>query len=194
VVIGASTGGPQALYDVLGQMPADFPVPILCVQHICIGFLQGLIDWLAHHCHLPIQIAQPGDRPKAGHIYFPPERHHLELNAGGCFVCSNAPPVGGHRPSVTVTFKSVAKVYGQATTGILMTGMGRDGADGMLAIAQAGGLTIAQDEATSVVFGMPKEAIKLGAASQVLPIQAIAPTLIRVLQSRPLSRDIVSQP
>jgi two-component system, chemotaxis family, protein-glutamate methylesterase/glutaminase len=178
VVIGASTGGPQALQEIFTQLPADFPVPVICVQHICFGFLQGLIDWLATHCQLTIQIAQLGDMPKPGKIYFPDEQLHLELDAWGRFIYSDLPPVAGHRPSVTVSFESVAKFYGNATVGILLSGMGRDGADGMQAIAQAGGFTIAQDEATSVVFGMPKEAINLGAAKQILPIEAIAPRLL----------------
>lgn len=186
VAIGASTGGPQALYEVFTQLPASFPLPIVCVQHICVGFLQGLIDWLASHCQLPIQIARSGERPQPGVIYFPPEQRHLELSARGRFVCSGSPPVGGHRPSVTILFDSVAKVYGQAAVGVLLTGMGRDGAEGMQAIAQAGGFTIAQDEATSVVFGMPREAINLGAAKQVLPLPAIAPALLELIKATSL--------
>jgi two-component system chemotaxis response regulator CheB len=183
VVIGASTGGPQALKELLSKLPLDFPLPVICIQHIYVGFLQGLLDWLAVGCRLPIQIAQPGDIPKPGRIYFPPEQQHLELDERGRFIYSDSPPVAGHRPSVTVTFTSVAKFYGQACVGILLTGMGRDGAEGMQAIAQAGGFTIAQDEASSVVFGMPKAAVELGAAQQVLPIHAIAPRLISLLQN-----------
>ncbi|WP_208346409.1 CheB methylesterase domain-containing protein, partial [Aetokthonos hydrillicola] len=110
----------------------------------------------------------------------------------GRFIYSNAPPVLGHCPSVTVTFESVAKFYGKATVGILLTGMGRDGAEGMLAISKAGGLTFAQDEATSVVFGMPQEAIKLGSVKRVLPIEAIAPTLLTLFPNK-LSQDIDSK-
>jgi two-component system chemotaxis response regulator CheB len=183
VAIGASTGGPQALYDILTQLPSDFPVPIICIQHICLGFLQGLMDWLADSCSLPIQIAQLGEIPQPGRIYFPPEQRHLEIDTRGRFVYSDSPPLGGHRPSVTVTFVSIAKFYGKAAAGILLTGMGRDGTDGMQAIAEAGGFTVAQDEATSVVFGMPKEAINLGAAKQILPIQAIAPALMSLFQA-----------
>ncbi|MGI8502129.1 MAG: chemotaxis-specific protein-glutamate methyltransferase CheB [Hassallia sp.] len=183
VVIGASTGGPQALKELFTQLPGDFSVPIICVQHICFGFLQGLIDWLATSCRLTIQIAQLGDTPKPGNIYFPAEQQHLELDTWGRFICSDSPAVAGHCPSVTVSFESVAKFYGKATVGILLTGMGRDGAEGMQAIAQVGGFTIAQDEATSVVFGMPKEAINLGAAKQILPIEAIAPRLLDMLQN-----------
>ncbi|PMB42781.1 chemotaxis response regulator protein-glutamate methylesterase [Fischerella thermalis CCMEE 5330] len=183
VVIGASTGGPQALKELLSKLPLDFPLPVICIQHIYVGFLQGLLDWLAVGCRLPIQIAQPGDLPKPGRIYFAPEQQHLELDARGRFIYSDSPPVAGHRPSVTVTFTSIAKFYGQACVGILLTGMGRDGAEGMQAIAQAGGFTIAQDEASSVVFGMPKAAVELGAAQQVLPIHAIAPRLLSLLQN-----------
>jgi two-component system chemotaxis response regulator CheB len=184
VVIGASTGGPQAIYELFAQLPSNFPVPVICVQHICYGFLQGFIDWLASSCRLSIQIAKPGDKPQPGRIYFPPEQQHLELDKQGRFICSHSPPLDGHRPSVTVTFKSVAKFYGRATVGILLTGMGRDGAEGMQYIAQTGGLTIAQDETTSIIFGMPKEAIDLGAAKLILPIHAIAPRLLALLQKQ----------
>ncbi|WP_082209905.1 chemotaxis-specific protein-glutamate methyltransferase CheB [Fischerella sp. PCC 9605] len=183
VVIGASTGGPQALKELLTQLPSDFPIPVICVQHICFGFLQGLIDWLAVSCQLPIQIAQAGDMPRPGKIYFPPEQLHLELDARGRFICSDLPPVAGHRPSVTVAFESAAKFYGKACVGILLSGMGIDGAEGMQVIAQAGGFTIAQDEATSVVFGMPKAAIELGVAQQVLPINAIARVIVERTRS-----------
>ena len=181
VIIGASTGGPQALQEIFSHLPSDFPVPVICVQHICLGFLQGFIDWLASSCRLPIQIAQPGDMPQPGTIYFPPEQQHLEVDAQGRFICSDSPPLDGHRPSVTVTFNSVAKFYGRAIVGILLTGMGRDGAEGMQTIVQAGGFTIAQDESTSIIFGMPKEAIDLGAAKEILPIHEIAPMLLELL-------------
>ncbi|MEB3827074.1 chemotaxis-specific protein-glutamate methyltransferase CheB [Phormidium sp. CCY1219] len=185
VAIGASTGGPQALYGILTQLPPNFPVPVLCVQHISEGFLQGLVDWLALECHLPVKIAPPGEYPQPGMVYFPPERKHLELDNRGRFVHSNAPPYSGHRPSVTVMFESVAHYYGRGVLGVLLTGMGRDGAEGMQAIARAGGLTIAQNEATCVVFGMPREAIALGAAHYILPVTDIAPMLIRkVVSSR----------
>ncbi len=184
VVIGASTGGPQALKELFTELPHNFPVPIICVQHIYVGFLQGLISWLANNCRLSIQIAQVGDQPKPGKIYFPPEQQHLELDAEGRFISSNAAPVMGHRPSVTVTFNSVAQFYGKATVGVLLTGMGRDGAEGMHEIASVGGMTITQDEATSVVFGMAKEAINLGAVKRVLPIEAIAPMLLTLFEKQ----------
>lgn len=181
VTIGASTGGPQALQTILSQLPAKFPVPVICIQHISQGFLQGLVDWLARDSRLPIKIAPCGEVPRSGHIYFTPEGKHLEFDRVGRFIYSSSAPYSGHRPSVTVTFNSIAKYYGRTSVGILLTGMGRDGADGMLSIAQSGGLTIAQDEESSVVFGMPKEAIALGAAKHILPVKEISSLLVNRL-------------
>ena len=174
VAIGTSTGGPNALLDIFKQLPANFPVPIVCVQHISEGFLQGLIDWLDSNCRIKVKIAQPGEYPQPGTVYFPPDQHHLELDSNGCCLCSQSPPVDGHRPSVNVTFKSVARVYGREALAILLTGMGQDGATGLQAIALTGGKTIAQDEGRCVVFGMPKAAIDLGAAQKVLSLAAIS--------------------
>lgn len=182
LAIGASTGGPQALQAIISQFPGNLPVPVICVQHISEGFLSGLVDWLSAESKLPVKIAQHGDFSQPGTVYFPPEKRHLELDSQGRFVCAKAASFGGHCPSVTVTFKSVANFYGRAAAAVLLTGMGRDGAEGMDAIASKGGLTIAQDEATCVVFGMPKEAIALGAAQYVLPISAIAPLLLAKLK------------
>ena len=184
LVIGASTGGPQALHTIISQLPANFPVPVICIQHISEGFLQGLVDWLAIKSNMPVKIAPAGEIPRPGNIYFAPDRHHLELNSQGRLVYLAAPPVGGHCPSITVTFNSIAKFYGQSAVGVLLTGMGRDGADGMKAIANAGGITIAQDEDSCVVFGMPKEAIALGAAQYILPINDIAPLLLSKIPAK----------
>jgi two-component system, chemotaxis family, protein-glutamate methylesterase/glutaminase len=174
VAIGASTGGPQALLKILASLPSNFPVPIVCNQHISEGFLPGLVDWLASESQLKFKIARAGESPSAGTVYFAPDRSHLELDSQGKFTYSNFKAVDGHCPSITVLFKSVAQFYGKGTMGILLTGMGKDGAQGMQEIAQAGGMTIAQDEASSIVFGMPKEAIALGAVQHILPIQNIA--------------------
>ena len=178
VAIGASTGGPQALHTIISQLPANFPVPVICVQHISEGFLKGLVDWLASGSKLKVKIATAGELPQPGSIYFPPEKRHLELDKSGRFIYSNGLPFNGHCPSVTITFNSVASFYNRTAVGVLLTGMGKDGADGMLAIAEAGGMTIAQDETTSIVFGMPKEAISLGAVQYILPITGIAPLLL----------------
>jgi two-component system, chemotaxis family, protein-glutamate methylesterase/glutaminase len=173
VAIGASTGGPQALRTILAQLPVDFPAPILCVQHISDGFLGGLVDWLASHCAMSVRIARSGEQPLPGTIYFPQEGAHLEIDKTSRLVSSHKAPVDGHRPSVTVTFKSVAEYCSEGAIGILLTGMGSDGAQGMQEIFEAGGITIAQNEESSVVFGMPKQAIALGAVKYVLPVQNI---------------------
>jgi two-component system, chemotaxis family, protein-glutamate methylesterase/glutaminase len=179
IAIGASTGGPQALHKIIAQLPANLPVPVICVQHISQGFLQGLVDWLDSECKVKIKIAQIGENPEPGTVYFAPDNNHLELDSQGKFIYGSSLPVDGHCPSVTVTFKSIAKFYGRATMSILLTGMGKDGALGMQAISTAGGTTIAQDEQTCIVFGMPSEAIALGVVQHVLPIQDIAPLLLK---------------
>jgi two-component system, chemotaxis family, protein-glutamate methylesterase/glutaminase len=183
VAIGTSTGGPQALQTIFEGLPANFPVPIVCVQHISHGFLDGLIQWLSATCPLSLTIASPDTVPQPGTIYFPPEGKHLELNSKRQFICSDTPPVGGHRPAVDVTFKSIAQIYGQEAIAVLLTGMGKDGAEGMLKIQQAGGFTIAQDQETSIIFGMPKEAIAMNAVKQVWPIQKIASVLLDLVSS-----------
>ena len=178
VAIGASTGGPQAFRDILQPLPATFPVPIVCVQHISEGFLLGLVTWLKGECAIQIQIAQAGEIPQAGTVYFAPDNYHLQIDSRGCLQLAKTLPVAGHRPSVDVLFQSIAAYYRRSCVGILLTGMGRDGADGLFAIAQSGGTTIAQDESSCVVFGMPKEAIALNAAQYVLPISEISPMLL----------------
>lgn len=178
VAIGASTGGPQALQTILSQLPSSFPVPIFCVQHIGGGFLQGLVDWLQPQTALRVMIAKPGEYPAVGSVYFAPEGAHLEMDAQGRLGTTQAPPLEGHRPSVSVTLRSVARYYGRAAIGVLLTGMGRDGAEGMRVLAEAGGFTIAEDEDSCVVFGMPRQAIELGAVRGVLPLSEIASMLL----------------
>lgn len=177
VVIGASSGGPVALMAILSRLPADYPAPIICIQHIVAGFLQELAEWLAGQCLLRVKIAEPGEYPARGIVYLAPENTHLGITANGSLQCNSDAPVEGHRPSVTVTFRSAARYYGQNVWGILLTGMGRDGAEGLLDIANAGGVTIAQDEGTSLIFGMPGQAVAIGAAKYVLPLDRIADVL-----------------
>ena len=184
VAIGASTGGPQALRAILSYLPTDFPAPVLCVQHIAHGFLSELVAWLAESSPLPVRKAAAGESPQAGVVYFAAEDAHLDLDSGGRFVLSREPPCDGHRPSITVTLRAVARQFGPGAVGVLLTGMGRDGADGMAAITGAGGVTIAQDEASCVVYGMPREAVALGAARHVLPLEQIAPALTALAKSR----------
>ncbi len=181
VGIGASTGGPQAIAKILQQLPANFPVPILCTQHISVGFLSGLVAWLADETPLKVKIAQAGETPQPGVVYFAPDRCNLEVDHHRKIVLTS-PVVGeNHCPSVNVMLRSLAAFYGAAAVGVLLTGMGNDGAAGMVAIANAGGITIAQDEETSVIFGMPKEAIALGAVRYVLPIERVGATLTELV-------------
>ena len=179
--IGASTGGPQAFHEILTHLPGNLPVPVICVQHISEEFMQGLVDWLAPQCQLKIMTAETGIEPQPGTVYFPRGGSHLIVDSQGRLECTNGPIYDSHRPSVSITFKSLAQHYGSEAAGVLLTGMGRDGVEGMLAIAQTGGTTIAQDEESSIVFGMPKEAIAANAARYVLPLPKIASALLKLL-------------
>ncbi len=173
VVIGASTGGPAAFRTVLSRFPADFSLPIVCVQHIAEGFIQGLVDWLDQGCPIKVRKAHAGETPVPGTAYFAQDRKHLSFAPDGRLECVSSNPVDGHCPSITVTFRSAAQVYGRGTIGALLTGMGSDGAEGLLAIRKVGGITVAQDEASCVVYGMPKAAADRGAAQAVLPLGRI---------------------
>lgn len=182
--IGASTGGPQAFQTILTQLPADFPVPLLCIQHISAEFMQGLVDWLDAQCRLKVRTAESGIVPQPGYAYFPQTGKHLGIDNQGRLVCSDDPAQGDHRPSINVTFSALARHYGARAAGVLLTGMGHDGVDGLRAIASCGGTTIAQDEQSSIVFGMPREAIAANAARYILPLTKIAPTLLTLLQQK----------
>lgn len=176
-VIGASTGGPEAYRQILSALPARFSLPLVCVQHIGREFLAEMIAWLGIATALKVDQAASGELPRPGNAYFAPPDTHLEFDRGGRFLLSHTPPLEGHRPSVTVTMNSAAGQYGSSAVGVLLTGMGRDGAAGMASIVKAKGITIAQDEATSVVYGMPAAAVALGAAQHVLPLGQIARAL-----------------
>lgn len=181
VTIGASTGGPQALREILSHLPDDFPVPIVCVQHIGDNFLPEMVEWLNETVGLKVSIAVQGELPKPNHVYFAPSDTHLEFDENRCFHLSEKPPCDGHKPSVTVTFRAIARRFA-GIVAALLTGMGRDGADGMVEIASAGGITIAQDETSSIVYGMPKEAVALGVVQHILPLEKIAPTLVALVK------------
>jgi two-component system chemotaxis response regulator CheB len=178
VVIGASTGGPQALQQILSHLPEDFPLPLVCVQHIGATFLSELVAWLDDACCLSVRVAIQGELPRGGVVYFAPSERHLAFNQEGRFWLQPGPLCDGHCPSVTITLRAAAQHFGAAAVGVLLTGMGRDGADGIAAISRAGGMTIAQDEASSVVYGMPKEAVNLGVVRHQLPLIEIAPALM----------------
>jgi two-component system, chemotaxis family, protein-glutamate methylesterase/glutaminase len=172
VAIGASLGGPRALATLLRALPAAFPVPIAIVQHIADGFTEGLASWLATEAHLDVHEARDRELLVPGHVVLAPTGCHL-LVGDGFVRLSDAPPVDTFRPSVTPLFLSAARAYGGRVCGVILTGMGRDGAEGLKAIKDAGGPTLAQDEATSAVFGMPRAAIELGAVDRVLPLEEI---------------------
>jgi two-component system chemotaxis response regulator CheB len=178
VAIGASTGGPPVLDTILSQLPADFPYPITVVQHIADGFLDGLVNWLQPRCKLKIHIASNDQLLERGNVYIAPDYHHLGVTAQERILLSDAQPEHGIRPSVCYLFRSVAQVYGSRAIGILLTGMGKDGAEGLHLMREKGAITIVQDKDTSAVFGMPNEAIKLGAAQFILPPDKIAQSLI----------------
>lgn len=180
VVIGASTGGPAALNTVLRQLPADFRLPVVVVQHMAAGFTQGLVDWLRLDSRLPVRVARHGQHLANGEVYFAEEGQHLVFLERGVLGRDSSPPVSHVRPSATVLFRSAAATYGAEALGVLLTGMGDDGAQGLLAIRDKGGLTLAQDAATSVVYGMPRVAAELGAARYVLALEKIAPTLAQL--------------
>lgn len=178
IAIGASTGGPQAMHKIITALPANLPIPIICAQHIGEGFLAGLISWLKDDSHLNIKVAQIGETPVANTVYFAPERAHLEFDAQGKFIYSNFTASTGTCPSIDALFRSIARVYGSSSASILLTGMGTDGVAGTEAIKAAGGLTVAQDEQSCLVFGMSKLAISTGAVTHVLSLPEIAPFLV----------------
>jgi len=174
VAIASSTGGPSALLKILKSLPETFPIPIVIVQHICEGFGQGFVDWLNKECSLTVKTAERGEILSSGNIYVAPDGFHLLIDSGKVVRLSKSMPINGLRPCATLMMETAAKVCGGATIGVILTGMGRDGADGMKAIKEAGGMTIAQSPETCVVFGMPKEAIELGVIDKILPIERIA--------------------
>jgi two-component system chemotaxis response regulator CheB len=169
VAIGASTGGPPAILKILSCLPAIFPAPILIVQHISPGFTAGFVEWMASSTGLQVHTAIHGEILLPNHAYVAPDDRHLVAGPGHEIILSKSEPVNGHRPSVSVLFRSVAERYGDRAVGVLLTGMGSDGAEELGYISERGGLTIAQDEESSIVWGMPGRAIGLGAARYVLP-------------------------
>lgn len=179
VAIGASTGGPTVLKSIVTELRRDFPAPVLVVQHIAAGFVDGFTSWLGDTCPLPVQLARAGERLQPGVVYVAPDKFHLGIDASECITLTADSAAGVLCPSVSHLFHSLARTFGSQVIGVLLTGMGRDGADGLLRLKQLGAITIAQDKESSVVHGMPGEAIKLGAADFVLPPAKIAELLTR---------------
>jgi two-component system chemotaxis response regulator CheB len=186
VAIGASTGGPAAIRELLAEIPAEVPVSFLIVQHIAAGFEVGFADWLNKEFPLDVRLARDGERPPPGAVRLAPGGAHLLLEPDGVLrLDSGTPARRGHRPSADELFLSCAQSCPQQVAGVILTGMGADGAEGLLALRQAGGLTLAQDEASSAVFGMPKVALERGAADVALPPRDLARALVRCWQKEP---------
>ena len=173
MAIAISTGGPAALQKLLTSLPRDFPAPILVVQHIAEGFVAGLILWLDSVSSLRVKLAENGEKLQNSTVYLAADDRHLGVSKNGRISLSSKSPVRGFRPSGTFLFESVAAAFGKAAVCVVMTGMGEDGVAGLRAVQKAGGRIIAQDENTSVVFGMPAAAIESGLVDVVLPLAAI---------------------
>ena len=182
MTIAASTGGPPALAKVLGSLPADFPIPILLVQHMGAPFMEGFASWLDGITALDVAIAREQEIPCAGRVYVAPGDRHLLLSAAGTLQVSASPPLASQRPSATVMFRSVAKVLGSKGLGVLLTGMGEDGAEGLVEMRRAGGYTIAEDESTAVVYGMPAAALRMGGVRASLPLDMIASRIAQLVR------------
>jgi two-component system chemotaxis response regulator CheB len=182
VFIGISTGGPNALAELLPALPKDFPVPILIVQHMPPIFTKFLSDRLSAKSQFKVMEAQAGEIPEAGRVYVAPGDHHMLVEREGTDVRIRVnldPPENSCRPSVDVLFRSAAKVYGSRSLGVIMTGMGQDGLKGCEKIKEAGGHVVAQDEASSVVWGMPGFVVRAGLADRVLPLSQMALEILR---------------
>lgn len=183
LAIGSSTGGPLALLRILSELPADFPVGVVIAQHIAEGFTAGLVQWLDTACQLSVREAVEDVEVRPGEILVSPTGRHITIERGRVLLLEpRATDV--YKPSVDMLFASVARGYGREAIGVILTGMGADGAGGMRQLAEAGAVTIAQDELTSTVFGMPKAAIEMQGAKTVLPVDSIAGELTRLLQSQ----------
>ena len=183
VAMAASCGGPEALSELLLAMPGDFAVPILVVQHISIGFIGGLAASLNDVSYLRVKVGEEGEPITPGTVYLAADDLHLGVSREGRVLLSKEPPIEGFRPSGTHLLQSVAAAYGSASVGVVLTGMGEDGVEGLRAIHQAGGRTIAQDEESSVVFGMPGAAVAAGIVDEVLPITELSKRLMELVKN-----------
>lgn len=188
IALGASTGGPPVIQAILSKLPKSFPVPLLIVQHIAPGFIQGFVEWLAHTSLLPVHVARQGEPIVPGHVYVAPDEFQMKVGRTGEISLTKEKPQNGHCPSVSYLFRSIATSYGQHAIGVLLTGMGKDGAEELKLMREKGAVTIAQDRESSVIYGMPGEAIRLGSATYVLSPGGIAAALISLAEGR--SEDV----
>lgn len=184
VAIGASTGGPLALQTILAALPGDLPVPVLIVQHMTPGFTQGFVEWLSRSSGFPVQVAKDGESLLPGRAYVAPDNFQMGVSTGHRIFLSGDARENGMRPCVSFLFRSVKAVFGQQAIGVLLTGMGVDGVDELGRLKKMGAITLVQDKESSVVHGMPGQAIQDGAATHILPPPAIART-IKTIVSRP---------
>lgn len=180
VLIVSSTGGPHALETIMKLLPVTFPLPMVIVQHISGEFVGNMVTWLSGATPLRIKLAEHGEKPMPGHIYIAPSDYHLRITFNGRFALSNDTEDYIHVPSGNILLESAAEVYGPNAIGVVLTGMGEDGAKGLLRMREQGAHTIVQDEATSIVFGMPKAAIDLGGSEYVEPVEKIAGLLVKL--------------
>lgn len=180
VAFAASTGGPAALAQILGRLPGDFSVPMVLVQHIAQGFEKGLAQWLTRVSSFEVRVADHGEELRPGRVLIAPQARHLGVSRHGTVTVTNGEPIDGQIPSATYLLRSVASEYGPKAMAVILTGMGSDGRDGALELRKAGGFVVAQDADSSVVFGMPGEAVAAGAAHRVLPLDEMAGFLARV--------------
>lgn len=179
VAIGASAGGPAALAQILGALPREFPAALVILQHVDAEFAPGLALWLGSQAGVEVRLAREGDRPEPGVALLAGREDHLVLASPTRLAYTRTPINSAYRPSVDLFFKSVARHWRGKAAGVLLTGMGRDGAEGLLAMRKRDWLTMAQNEVTSAVYGMPKAAVEIHAASEILPLDKIAPRLLK---------------
>ncbi|HSI16034.1 MAG TPA: chemotaxis response regulator protein-glutamate methylesterase [Chthoniobacter sp.] len=190
VAIGASAGGPAALVKILGALPAELPAAVVIVQHVDAQFAPGLASWLNDVSKLPVRIARDGDLVEEGVVLVAGTNDHLTLRPGGILGYTVEPASCSYRPSVNVFFESILRHWRGEVLGVLLTGMGRDGASALKSLRAAGHHTIGQDRATSAVYGMPKAAAELGAVVEELPLEKIAPAIVRHLSSKPPATSV----
>jgi len=184
IAIGASTGGPAVIEKIFTEIPKDIPVPIVVVQHMAEGFMDSFVTWLGNKTGMPIKIAQHGELLLPGHAYFAPDKYHMEVGINDRIVLSNDEMTYGLKPSVANLFKSVSEHYGFQAAGVLLTGMGVDGARELKLIKESGGITIAQNEESSIVFGMPGEAIRIKAVDYILNPNGIVDLLTQLVKDK----------
>jgi two-component system chemotaxis response regulator CheB len=182
VAIGTSTGGPAALHRILIDLPREFDVPIVAVQHMARGFIDGLVKWLGGSVALKVTSPAHGEELVAGTVYIAPDDRHLGVSAEGRALLASTAPLGGFRPSVDYLFDSCARAYGSSLVAIILTGMGQDGVEGLATVKERGGRVIAQDERSSVVFGMARQAISRGYVDETLPLDAIGTRLLTLVE------------